>query len=112
MKRELLQMQEVLARKQLAAIYLLFPELDDVQHPGQFALPRQTVSRLLAELKLPLCDPYPDFAGAPDPAALFLPGDSVHFTPAGQRIVAERLASCLRSTPLLPLSADAARPPG
>jgi lysophospholipase L1-like esterase len=97
-RRELIRTREILERQRVEALYLPLPELNDVLHPGRFGSPRLTVVRLLRELNLPVCDPYPRFAAAADPASLFLPGDSVHFTAAGHRLAAEELASCLRLT--------------
>jgi lysophospholipase L1-like esterase len=96
MQQELVQMQARLAERRLPVIYLLFPELNDVRHPGTFGLARKTILGMLTELRIPVCDPYPAFAGAPDPGALFLVNDSVHYTPAGHRILADTLAACLR----------------
>ena len=96
MKEELAQMQARLAERHLPVLYLLFPELNDVRHPEKFGLARQTLLGMLTELRIPVCDPYPAFAKAPDPATLFLVNDSVHFTPAGHRILADTLAACLR----------------
>ena len=53
---------------------------------------------MLADLRVPVCDPYSAFAKVPDPSALFLTNDSVHYTPAGHRIVADTLAACLRNS--------------
>lgn len=98
MRERLARMQGILAERRLPVLYLVFPELNDVEHPGQFGLARTTILGLLAEMHIPACDPYPAFAKAPNPAALFLASDSVHFTPAGHRIVADTLAACLRET--------------
>lgn len=42
------------------------------------------------------CDLYDAFFATGDGVTdLFLPGDSVHFTPAGHRLIASEVATCL-----------------
>ncbi len=96
MRERLVRMQALLAQRRLPVVFLVFPELNDVEHPDQFGLARKTILGLLAELRLPACDPFPIFARAPNPSALFLANDSVHFSPAGHQILANTLAACLR----------------
>jgi lysophospholipase L1-like esterase len=74
---------------------VLFPERNDLAKVGSFDVPRQTARRLMEELGMPVCDPFPRFAQAGDAAALFLPGDSVHFSPAGHRLLRDGIAACL-----------------
>jgi lysophospholipase L1-like esterase len=99
MRQKLERMQTLLGVRRLPVMYLLFPELNDVTQPEAYGYARRTVLAMLADLKLPVCDPYPAFAKAPDPKALFLVNDSVHFTPAGHRVIADALAACLRGAP-------------
>ncbi|HEX7928740.1 MAG TPA: SGNH/GDSL hydrolase family protein, partial [bacterium] len=95
MRQKLARMQTLLADKHIPVMYLVFPELNDVVRPADFGFARQTILAMLAEQKVPVCDPYPAFTKAPDPRALFLVNDSVHYTPAGHRVVADALAACL-----------------
>ena len=75
--------------------FVLFPELNDVLHPESFSGPRQTVLELLRERNLKVCDPYDDFARQPEPQSLFLAHDSVHYRPAGHRLVCAAVRRCL-----------------
>ena len=42
-----------------------------------------------------VCDPYADFAAQPDPSRLFLAHDSVHYSPAGHRLMCDAVRRCL-----------------
>lgn len=97
-RTRLRRMQALLETRHLPVLVLVFPEFNDVRRPEAFDFARRTVLGMLAELRLPVCDPYPAFARAPDPAVLFLANDSVHYTPAGHRIIADQLAACLRES--------------
>jgi len=60
----------------------------------------QTRVRAIAEsLGLFVVDPLPGFRAHPRPADLFIPYDRMHFTGAGNRIIAEAAADALRSRP-------------
>jgi hypothetical protein len=98
MREKLARMQTLLAEKHLPVIYLVFPELNDVRQPEQFGFARTTILQMLAEQHIPVCDPYPAFRQAADPGSLFLPNDSVHYTPTGHRIIAATLSACLKNS--------------
>lgn len=74
---------------------VLLPERNDVANAGSFDVPRQAASRLMTSLGMPVCDPFPMFAQAGDAATLFLPGDSVHFSPAGHGLLRDGIAACM-----------------
>ena len=75
--------------------FVVFPELNDVLDPNGFSGPRRTVLRLLHPRNAKVCDPYEDFARQPDPKQLFLDHDSVHYSPAGHRLVCAAVRRCL-----------------
>ena len=75
--------------------FVVFPELNDVLRPDAFSGPRQTVLALLKERNFKVCDPYDDFARQPDAQSLFLAHDSVHYDPAGHRLMCESVRRCL-----------------
>lgn len=75
--------------------FVLFPELNDVTDPDGFSGPRRTALQLLQAHDLAVCDLYTDFARQPDPTRLFLPYDSVHYSPAGHRLVCAQVRRCL-----------------
>lgn len=77
--------------------FVLFPELNDVLDPDSFSAPRRTMLELLAARGLAVCDPYAAFAAHPEPTSLFLPHDSVHYSPAGHRLVCGVVQRCLRA---------------
>ncbi len=75
--------------------FVLFPELNDLLDPASFAGPRRTLLDLLEAHDLPVCDPYADFARQPEPSGLFLVHDSVHYSPAGHRLMCAAVRRCL-----------------
>jgi lysophospholipase L1-like esterase len=84
----------------------VFPELNALMQPGEFAVARTTLHRMLDERGIAWCDAHDAFARHPGGVAgLFLPDDSVHFTPLGHRIAAAALRDCLASA-----AAPASRP--
>ncbi len=75
--------------------FVLFPELNDVLDPDLFSGARFTMLELMAARDLAVCDPYADFAEHPDPTELFLPNDSVHYSPDGHALVCGAVRRCL-----------------
>jgi hypothetical protein len=75
--------------------FVLFPELNDVMEPERFSGPRGTVLELMQGRGFAVCDPYADFAAQPDPSRLFLAHDSVHYSPAGHRLMCDAVRRCL-----------------
>ncbi|MBK8277210.1 MAG: hypothetical protein IPK92_15665 [Nitrospira sp.] len=56
---------------------------------------RERVLRLVADLKLPLIDLHPVFAGHPDPVGLFPFRRMNHYNVAGHRLVGEEVLRAL-----------------
>jgi len=78
-------------------LYLLFPERNDVNEPDRFSYARLTLVDYLNKHGYRLCDPYTVFRGERKHLnALYLPGDSVHFTPQGHQLLSDALSRCLR----------------
>lgn len=92
---ELSQLKRLLEAQGTPYAMVLFPERNALARPGSFDVPRQTARRLMAALDMPVCDPFPRFAQAGNLAALFLPGDSVHFSPAGHALLRDGIAACM-----------------
>jgi lysophospholipase L1-like esterase len=76
-------------------VVLVLPEAHDLADPERYGLPRRTALALLDELAIPRIDVLEDFRQDADPGALFLPGDSVHFSPRGHARVAGLLEAWL-----------------
>jgi lysophospholipase L1-like esterase len=75
--------------------FILFPELNDLQHPGEFDEPRQIVRGLLDQRGLQYCDPYDDFARQGDLSSLFLARDSIHYSPKGHQVLCRAVEPCI-----------------
>lgn len=83
-----------------AWMVLVFPELNTLLRPDEFSGARRRLHDLLQARGVAVCDAHAAFARHGDRVGeLFLPDDSVHFTPAGHRLVAEVLADCLGRLP-------------
>jgi len=94
--REIDEFDALLRRQQRTYRVFVFPELNALLQPGEFAVARTTLHRMLDERNIAWCDAHDAFARHPGGvAALFLPDDSVHFTPLGHRIAAAALRDCL-----------------
>jgi len=94
-----------------AYAFVLFPELNDLLHPEEFGQPRKTVRSILDASHLQYCDPYDTFRAAPDPAALFLPHDDVHYTAAGHALLCSAILDCIVDRRLPQASAAGAPAP-
>jgi lysophospholipase L1-like esterase len=76
--------------------FILFPELNTLTYADEFSYPRAELRRFLDAEQIRYCDPYDAFAAYPgDVKDLFLAEDSVHFTPAGHKLVARQVEACL-----------------
>jgi len=93
--QELAAFKELMTARGTPYGFLLFPELNDLMYPGRFSLPRESAIGMFRELEIPYCEIHPFFGRSQDLRSLFLPGDSVHFTEAGHRLVAEAVADCI-----------------
>ncbi len=93
---EIAEFDTLLKQRQTPYLLLLFPELNTLLSPQEFAYPRATLRAYLDKQGIRYCDMYDDFAAySGDKHALFLNSDSVHFTPAGHALAAARLRVCL-----------------
>lgn len=86
--------------RSLPVAFVIFPELNALVDPERFDGPRQQVRAILDARDLRYCDPYEDFARYPDPNALFLMRDSVHYTPTGHQLLCGAIERCMASGPL------------
>ena len=76
-------------------VVLLMPEAHDLADPAHYDAPRRAALEMLDELGIPHIDLFEAFHRESDLAALFLPGDSVHFSPRGHARAADVLAAWL-----------------
>ncbi|MCJ7499999.1 SGNH/GDSL hydrolase family protein [bacterium] len=90
----LLEFKEEMSRQGVPFSFLIFPERNDLLRPGEYSLPRKSVTGMLDELEIGYCDAYDAFAATPDMDSLYLARDSVHFTPAGHRVIKDLLLAC------------------
>ncbi len=93
---EIVAFDTLMAKRNIPYAFLIFPEMNDLQSPGRFNYPRDQITSFLRDRQIPFCDAYPvfsEFAG--DLGDLFLPHDSVHFTPRGHELVSGVVAECL-----------------
>jgi len=88
------QFREEMSRQGIPFVFLLFPEKNDLSDPQEYDLPRQSAREMLDGLGIAYCDAYGAFSGMPDINSLFLPNDSVHFTPAGHAVVKDAILAC------------------
>jgi hypothetical protein len=86
--------------------FILFPELNDLQHPNEFGEPRQILRGLLDQRGLQYCDPYDDFARQSDIPSLFLARDSIHYSPKGHQVLCGAVARCIDAMDLGGIAAD------
>lgn len=102
--RELDEFDALLRQQHRTYRVFLFPEMNVLMKPREFAVARTTVHRMLDERGVAWCDAHDAFARHPGGVAeLFLPDDSVHFTPLGHRIAAAALRDCLASVATSPI---------
>jgi len=85
----------LLAKAHIPFGFILFPELNDLQHPTEFGEPRQIVRGLLDQRGLQYCDPYDDFARQSDIPSLFLTRDSIHYSPKGHQVLCVAVERCI-----------------
>ncbi len=90
---------------QLHFVYL--PEWARYAKPEVANTNRERVLQLVSELKLPLIDLHPVFAGHPDPVGLFPFRRNSHYNVAGHRLVGEAVLRALLETE----ARDQATPP-
>ncbi len=94
LRGELRKFEDEMSRQEVPFVFLIFPERNDLLHPGEYSLPRESIKKLLDELNMSYCDAYDVFASMTDIDSLYLTSDSVHFTPAGHSVIANVLLSC------------------
>jgi len=75
--------------------FILFPELNDLQHPDEFGEPRHIVRGLLDQRGLQYCDPYDDFARHSNLPSLFLARDSIHYSRKGHQVLCGAIEHCI-----------------
>jgi len=104
LRDELRLFQEEMSRQGISFVFLLFPEKNDLLHPEEYSLPRESIIGLLDDLQINYCDAYDTFASMPDIGSLYLVNDSVHFTPAGHLLIKDVVVACgeVGGIPLLP----------
>jgi lysophospholipase L1-like esterase len=105
---ELRMFQKEMSRLGVPFVFLIFPEMNDLLHPGKYSLPRKSIRNMLDKLDLAYCDAYDAFASMPDIDSLYLNNDSVHFTPAGHSVIKDALLACTKAEiiPLPPSTED------
>jgi len=94
LRDELRLFKEEMSRQGISFVFLLFPEKNDLLHPEEYSLPRESIIGLLDDLQINYCDAYDTFASMPDIGSLYLVNDSVHFTPAGHAVIRDALLAC------------------
>jgi lysophospholipase L1-like esterase len=94
LRGELQKFEEIMSSQGVQFAFLIFPERNDLLHPDEFSLPRESIKKLLDELNMGYCDAYDAFASMADIDLLFLVNDSVHFTPAGHSMIKDVLLEC------------------
>ncbi|MCJ7501170.1 SGNH/GDSL hydrolase family protein, partial [bacterium] len=94
LRSELLKFDDEMSRQGISFVFLLFPEKNDLLHPKEYSLPRESMRNMLDDLELGYCDAYEAFAAMTDIDSLYLVNDSVHFTPAGHRVIKDVLLAC------------------
>ena len=94
LRGEMREFQEEMSRQGIPFAFLIFPERNDLLNPGEYSLPRESIKNMLKELDLGYCDAYDVFAAMPDINSLYLPNDSVHFTPMGHSVIKDVLLAC------------------
>jgi hypothetical protein len=97
---------KVLDQARIPFGFILFPELNDLQHPKEFGEPRQIVRGLLDQRGLRYCDPYDDFARQSDLPSLFLARDSIHYSPKGHQVLCGAVERCIDAMDLGGIAAD------
>ena len=83
---------------QLYFVYL--PQWERYAKPEFADKNRESVLRLINDLKLPLIDLHPVFAKHSDPIGLFPFRQSNHYNTAGHRLVGEQVLRVVRGAPL------------
>lgn len=78
--------------------FVYLPEWARYAKPEAANQNRERVLRLVADLKLPLIDLHPVFAGHPDPVGLFPFRRSNHYNVAGHRLAGEAVLRALQET--------------
>jgi len=94
LREKLQQFREEVSRQGIPFVFLLFPEKNDLLHPGEYSLPRESTINLLVELHMDYCDAYGSFAAVPDIDSLYLVHDSVHFSQAGHSVIRDVILDC------------------
>lgn len=102
---------DVMSRRGIAYGFVIFPELNDLLNPGEFAQPRHTVRAILDDKNLEYCDPYDDFRAAGDPASLFLQHDGVHYNASGQTLLCSAIINCIENGRIPPAAVRGGRMP-
>ena len=106
LRGELRMFQVEMSRQGIPFVFLLFPEKNDLQHPEEYSLPRESMRNMLDDLDLGYCDANDVFAAMTDIDSLYLVNDSVHFTPAGHRVITDVLLACSEAE-IIPLFSGA-----
>jgi lysophospholipase L1-like esterase len=94
LRGEIRAFREEMERRDIPFVFLLFPEFNDLRQPEEFSFPRESITGLLDELAIGYCSAYDAFAAHERIDSLFLPQDSVHYTPAGHRVIRDVLLDC------------------
>lgn len=110
------ELTALLDRADIPFGFVVFPELNDLKHPDEFGGPRNTVLGLLKQRNLHYCDPYAAFAvdavaNQMAVESLFLDRDSIHYSPAGHRVLCAAVEHCIQDTDLAGLAGPLSAPP-
>lgn len=71
---------------------ILFPELQQILDYDKYKLPREKLLGILDDIQVQYVDLYDTFRSKKTISKYYLPGDTVHFTPEGHKLIAQVLS--------------------